>query len=123
MREHRIGTKVMWILKALLASYIITGILLVGLALLTYQFEWEEQIVLGVIVAIYVVSTFVGGFILGKLTRVKKYIWGFVIGFLYFAFLTLISYGIYREFSTNGMNVITTLVLCLGGGMLGGMLS
>ena len=123
MRNRQIGTKVMWVLKSLLASYIVTGLLLLALTFLVYQFKLDEQVVIGGIVMIYVISTFVAGFILGKLIHVRKFIWGIVIGSIYFALLFLISYGVYREFGTSGLNAITTAILCIGGGMLGGMLS
>ena len=48
-------------LKSLLASYIITGILLVALAMLLYRLELNERTVSASIVGIYVLSTFVGG--------------------------------------------------------------
>lgn len=117
------GSQAISFIKALLASYIITGILLFILTLLLYKFDWDEQKVTAGIIVIYVVSTFVGGFILGKLKRVKKFIWGLMIGVLYFALLFLISFGVYRSFDGNGTNIITTLLLCAGGGMLGGMLA
>ena len=123
MRIREAGEKVMQMLKCLLASYIVTGLLLLGLTFLVYKFELDEQVVLGSIVAIYVVSTFVGGFIIGKLMGKRKFLWGMMLGFAYFALLLLISYGVYREFNTNGLNVIPTVLLCVGGGMLGGMLS
>lgn len=123
MRKKDVGRKIMWMLKSLLASYIVTGILLLVLTFLVYKFELDEQIVTGGIVAIYVISTFMGGFIIGKLTEVKKFLWGTSIGAIYVLLLFLISYGVYREFNTNGLNEITTIVLCVGGGTLGGMLS
>ena len=110
MQKNKVGTKVMWILKSLLASYIVTGILLLGLTFLVYRFEWDEQIVIGILVSVYVISTFTGGLILGKLMKNKKYLWGLFV-------------GVYRDFSTNGLNVMTTLLLCVGGGMLGGMVA
>ena len=123
MLGNKIGKIGMWILKSLLASYIVTGLLLLLLSFFVYKFEIGEELVTASIVAIYVISTFVGGFLLGKLTQVRKFIWGMAIGALYFALLFAISYGVYREFQTNGLNVITTIILCIGGGTLGGMLS
>ncbi len=117
------GTQVFQILKALLASYIVTGILLFAVTFFLYKFEWDEQMVTAGIIVIYVVSTFVGGFILGKIRKARKFLWGLIIGVLYFALLFLISFGVYRNFDGNGTNVITTLLLCAGGGMLGGMLA
>lgn len=117
------GTQVFQILKALLASYIVTGILLFAVTFFLYKFEWDEQMVTAGIIVIYVVSTFVGGFILGKIRKARKFLWGLVMGVLYFALLFLISFGVYRNFDGNGTNAITTLLLCAGGGMLGGMLA
>ena len=107
----------------MLASYFVTGLLLLLLTFLLYQFKLDEQTVVAGIVVIYVVSTFIGGLILGKLTKKRKFLWGSILGGLYFLLLFLISYGIYREFNTNGLNAITTALLCVGGGMLGGMIS
>lgn len=115
--------KAISMIKALLASYIVTGILLFILTFLLYKFEWDEQKVTAGIIVIYVVSTFVGGFIMGKLKKARKFLWGLVMGLLYFALLFLISFGVYRSFDGNGTNVMTTLLLCAGGGMLGGMLA
>ena len=81
MRKDK-GKKMMWMLKSLLASYIVTGLLLLGLTVLVYQFELDEQLVAGGIVAIYVISTFTGGYIIGKLTKIRKFIWGMIIDFL-----------------------------------------
>ncbi len=117
------GTQVIQIMKALLASYIVTGILLFILTLLLYKFQWDEQMITAGIIAIYVISTFAGGFILGKLKGTRKFLWGLIMGILYFLLLFLISFGVYRSFDGNGTNVLTTLLLCMGGGMLGGMIA
>ena len=57
--------KVIWILKALLISYVITAVFLMILALLLYKLDLNEQKVTMGIVLIYVASTFVGGFLMG----------------------------------------------------------
>ena len=69
MQKNNIIQKIMWMLKAMLASYIVTGLLLLLLTFLLYQFKLDEQTVVAGIVVIYVVSTFIGGLILGKLTK------------------------------------------------------
>ena len=112
-----------WLLKALLAAYILTGILLMLLAFLVYRFYLSEEIVTGAIIGIYVISTFVGGLIMGKLAKVRKFFWGLMMGIFYFALLLLITLGIYRTLEGTGANALTTFLLCAGGGMLGGMLS
>ena len=121
--RNKIGRKVMWVLKSLLASYIVTGILLLLLTFFLYKFKLSKQVVVGGIVSIYVAATFLGGFIIGKLVEIRKFVWGMLVGSLYVVLLFLISYGVYRGFDTNGLNVATTAFLCWGGGTLGGMLS
>lgn len=122
-RQVRNESKIMWMLKALLVSYIVTALLLMGLTMLLYKFELDEKIVSASIVAIYVTSTLIGGIIIGKLVRVKRFLWGMTLGILYFALLLAITLGIYRTLNGDGINLMTTLVLCAGGGMAGGMIS
>ncbi|MGC4019075.1 MAG: TIGR04086 family membrane protein [Muricomes sp.] len=115
--------KAVWLLKALLCAYVVTGILLLLLTLLLYKFNLDEGKITAGITAIYVVSTFVGGFVAGKLVKVRKFVWGLTMGILYFALLMLISLGVYRAVQGGGASVMTTFLLCAGGGMLGGMVS
>lgn len=115
--------KVIWILKALLISYVITAVFLMILALLLYKLDLNEQKVTMGIVLIYVASTFVGGFLMGKLVGEKKFLWGILLGLLYFLLLLGISLAVNHDLKNPGMNLVTTLVLCAGGGMLGGMVS
>lgn len=112
-----------WLLKSLLCAYIISGILLLLLAFLLYKLNLDEGKVSAGIIMIYVISTFAGGFIIGKLAGVRKFLWGLTCGILYFGLLLLVSIGIYRSLQGNGANVLTTFLLCAGGGMLGGMVS
>lgn len=116
-------SKGIWVLKALLAAYVITGILLLILTFLLYKLDMDEQKVSIGIIAIYVISTFVGGLVIGKLAKVKRFVWGLSLGIAYFALLLLISLGVYHTLQGDGTNIITTFVLCAGGGMLGGMIS
>lgn len=116
-------SKVMWVLKALLAAYVVTGILLLILTMLLYKLELNEKVVSAAIVAVYLVSTLMGGIFIGKMARVKRYLWGMGLGVLYFGLLILITLGVYRDLNTDAVNLMTTLVLCAGGGMAGGMLS
>ena len=115
--------KIMWMLKSILASYIVTAIFLLILTLLLYKFELGEKIVSAGIVAIYVLSTLIGGLIIGKIAQTRRFIWGISLGIIYFLLLLLITLGVYREISADTGNLITTFILCIGGGMIGGMLS
>lgn len=122
-RKLKNDSKVLWILKALLASYIVTGILLLILAVLLYKMELDEKAVSAGIIAIYITATLIGGLILGKMAKVRRFIWGLALGVVYFALLLLITLGVYRTLDGNGVNILTTFILCAGGGMIGGMIS
>ena len=114
---------VMWVLKSLLVSYVITGILLLLLAVALFKFELNEKAVSAAIVAIYIMATLLGGIVIGKFARVRRYLWGLGLGIGYFALLLLITLGVYRTLNGDAANLVTTLILCAGGGMAGGMLS
>ena len=123
MENMQKNIKVIWWIKSLLASYIVTGILLLVLTFFMYKFELNEKIVSAAIVGIYVVSTLIGGVIIGKLTKSKRYLWGMVLGILYFVLLLLITLGVYRTLNGDSVSIVTSLILCAGGGITGGMIS
>ena len=122
-RQVRKDSKVMWVLKALLASYIVTGILLLLLTMALYKMELNEKMVSAAIVAIYVMATLIGGILIGKMAKVKRFIWGLGLGIAYFVLLLLITLGVYHTLNGDGANLVTTFILCAGGGMAGGMIS
>ena len=122
-RQVRKDSKVMWVLKALLASYIVTGILLLLLTMALYKMELNEKMVSAAIVAIYVMATLIVGMLIGKMAKVKRFIWGLGLGIAYFALLLLITLGVYHTLNGDGANLVTTFILCAGGGMVGGMIS
>ena len=113
----------MWMVKALLAAYVVTGILLIILALALYKFELNEGAVTAGVTAVYLISTFTGGLVVGKLAKVRRFLWGIVLGILYFALLLLVTVGIYRTFHGSSTEILVTFALCAGGGRAGGMIS
>lgn len=122
-RNKNMERRAVWILKSLLCAYVVTGILLVILALLLYKAGLSEEIVNAGILLIYVISSFSGGFVMGKLAGNRKFLWGLITGTLYFVLLMAISLGLYHSVQANIMNIATTFLLCAGGGMLGGMVA
>ena len=114
---------IFFLLKTLLFSYILTGILLALLAFLLYKMGLGEKAVTIAIIVIYVAATFFGGFMAGKKLKNRKFLWGLVLGAAYFLVLSALSLSVGQEGLQMGNSFLTTLVLCAGGGMLGGMLS
>ena len=117
------GSRILWILKSLLISYVVTALLLFIMAALLYKFDLDERAVSAGIVAIYVLSALIGGVMLGKMVPQRRFLWGLLLGASYFMVLILITIGVYREIDTTGIHLLTTFALCAGGGMLGGMIS
>lgn len=117
------STTLLFLLKCLLSAYILTGGLLLLLALLLYRFQLPEMVVSISIIGIYLATTFLAGFIAGKRMGTKKYIWGLVVGLLYFVVLILVSLIVNHTLNGMGTHFITTLFMCGGSGMLGGMTS
>lgn len=122
-QKPEIQKEAIWILKSLLCAYVVTGILLLLLSLLLYKLNLDEKQVTIAVMAVYLLSTFVGGFMIGKLNQVRKFLWGMIVGLGYFVLLLLVSVGVYHSLKNGGANALTTLLLCVGGGMIGGMLA
>lgn len=117
------STKVMFAMKCMLAAYLLTAGLLLLLALMLYRFGLSEKIVSIAIILIYIVVTFLAGFLAGKRAGEKKFLWGLVMGCAYFLILTVISLIVNRGMEEVGSSLVTVFLLCGGSGMLGGMLS
>ena len=91
-KGKNISNLILRMIKALLTAYVLTGGLLLLLALLLYRFQLSRSGVNVGIIAIYILSCFLGGFLEGKMMGTSS-------------------------------NFVTTLILCIAGGTLGGMLS
>ncbi len=115
--------QILFTLKCLLFSYILTGGLLLLLAFLLYRLHLSEKVVNVCIILVYIVTSFFAGFITGKKKGKRKFFWGAMMGALYFVVLFLVSVIVNRSFPQLSSDFTTTMLLCVGGGMLGGMLS
>ena len=109
--------------KCLLAAYLLTGGALLLLALLLYRFQLSGQAVNIGIVVIYTAAAFLAGFFAGKGTGERRFFWGLLAGTLYFVLLALLTLLVNHGFKDLGNHFFTTLMICAGSGMLGGMLS
>lgn len=122
MRFWKKNEKVATILKCLLIIYVVTAIMLLVLAFLLYKFSLPQKVIGAGIILIYVVCSFLGGFLAGKKIKIKKYLWGLCVGIGYFLLLIILSLILNGGFQNLSDNFFLTLILCGSGGMLGGML-
>ncbi len=117
------GSPVFTLMKCLLASFALTGILLLLLALLLFRLGLTEKIVSIAIIVIYVAASFVAGLLAGKMLKVRRFLWGFVEGTAYFLVLFVLSMILNGSAAVLSDSCFTTFILCAAGGTLGGMLS
>lgn len=122
-RETQEGLPVLLLLKVLLGAYILTGGLLLLLALFVYRFGLSEKAVSLLIIGVYIGVTFLAGFFTGKKLKTRKFLWGLLMGTMYFLVLIILSLAVNHSFKDVATNFFSVLVMCAGSGMLGGMLS
>ena len=109
--------------KLLLAMYGITAGLLFLLAFLTQKMGWESGAISVGISVVYVIACFFGGFFVGKVQQSKKFIWGILMGFAYIIIMLAVSLMVKHGLHSTMSAFIINLLLCVGSGMLGGMIS
>lgn len=117
------NTKIFALLKGLLISYIITAFILLLLSFLMLKLSLPSMIISGGVNFAYIVATFFGGFFVGKKLEQRKFLWGFVMGVLYFIVVMLISIGLNSSSPLPLGNYATGFIICSLSGMLGGMIS
>lgn len=115
--------KITKMLKVLLFSYIVTAVLLLLMALILYKLKVTDSVIKNSIYAIYSVSVFAGALVMGKLTKEKRMIWGLVIALLYFAVLSVVSFGVSKTFYREVSEALRAFVCCIFGGIIGSMVS
>ena len=108
-------------MRALLVSYVVTALFLLLTAALVYRAGLDESKVQIAVILIYIVSCFLGGFLAGKMMKTRKFLWGGLLGFLYFAVMLLVSAAVNQEFGDAVTGGMTTFVICTVSGMAGGM--
>lgn len=122
-RQQRAPAIPLVLAKCLLASYLVTGGCLLLLALLLYRLQLSETAVNIGIIMIYAGACFLAGILGGKGMGERRFFWGFLEGVLYFAVLALVTLAVNHGFQDVGNHFFTTLMICAGSGMLGGMIS
>lgn len=115
--------KLIPLVKGLIVAYLITGAALVLLAFLVFKMNLNEGKVNAAIVVIYILSCFFGGFFVGKKAEKQKFFWGMILGLIYFLLLTAVSALTEPGLASGWKGLLTSFVMCMGSGMLGGMFS
>lgn len=110
------------ILKLILAASILTLLLLLVLAFLSFRlYLAESQMEIGVYL-LYAIICLTTGIISGKAMKNRRFLWGAAVGLLYYLILLGISCARAGGSPGNPAHLIITLAICVFCGMPGGML-
>lgn len=109
--------------RSLLLAYILSGLMVLGLAFALYKLKLPEQQTNMAVLSIYCTVCLVGGLIAGKAAESHRFFWGLILGILYFAVLSLVSFVLGRGKLPELSNSISIFACCAAGGMIGGMIS
>lgn len=110
-------------MKILFLMYFATFILLLLLALVLFKLDASELVTKVWLIAVYIISGLLGGFFIGKRTKSRKFLWGFLIGLVYFIILFAVSLMLHKGLDGDLMHLFTTMVMCTASATVGGMIS
>lgn len=117
------GEKTVYLLKGLLFSSLITGVLLLLIALLMYKAGLSESIASPMVVGAYVLAALIGGFYFAKHAKSRRFLWGLLFGVVFYAVYLLVAacYGTLLSMGISEM--VSMLAFSVVAGMAGGMAS
>jgi len=105
-------------------AVITTILLLLLLTVVLYNTDISGKVSGIMVVVIYVLGPFAGAFVLGKMVKKKRFLWGMLLGGIYFLVFVLISMLTAEAGSAPEIrDYIQVLLAVLPGGILGGMFS
>ena len=110
-------------MEKLVAAYIVTGLLLLILAFALYKLGLSENVVELGVVFIYLLSSAIGGFFIGKCMEVKRLLWGVLLGLFYAVLLLVLSLIVRGNAQGIIQSGLLNTLICLGGGAIGAFLS
>lgn len=115
--------KIMCVIFTVFSMSFITAVLLFITAFLLFKLEISDgRVVIGIVVT-YFFSCFTGGCIYGKVKEKNKYLYGIIIGMIYFLILLLISLIFSDNVNVISVKMLYSALTCVLGGMIGGMFS
>lgn len=110
-------------LKTLLISYVLTVLLLGGLAFLMYRAKLGAAEAGWGVTVIYLFACAVGGFLTGRRVGNRRLFWGLLSGGLYFVVLLFLSLWMGNGLQGEIRQIVTVLATCLAGSAVGAFIS
>lgn len=114
--------KVISIMKVILLEYAVSVIMLMITALIMYKAGIGQKTTGYIIILIYFISNLCGGFVMGRIQKSKRLLWGGMMGILYFVILFLVSLILNGAIASGGV-LLFALISSVSGGCIGGIIS
>lgn len=111
------------VIKGLIVSYLVSGAGLLLLALLLLKYQLDERKVSAGILAVYILSGLSGGIYMGKTAERKRYLWGMILGSIYWGILMLLTIFSGADTGSGVKGAFLTLLICAGSSTLGAMVT
>ena len=84
---------VLQIVKGIVLAYFLSALALVVLSFVMYKWDVSESVIRGGILFAYVFSCFIGGMAVSRQHNERKYLWGLLMGAIYFVILWGVATG------------------------------
>lgn len=117
------GKKILTVLKVLVLSYVLTGLLMLLLAFIMYKLKLSSEYSRLFVMVIYGIVTIVSGLLYGKIKEKRRLLNGAFMGLVYFTVLLVVSMAVNKGFTDTLQSNIISLIICVAGGSIGGIIS
>ena len=107
----------------LMGMLVISAVILAVISAVMLNGHMNPGFIGGGVVAAYVISSLIGGFCIGQIRGKQKFLWGALMGLGYFLVLLLVGNVIYHQGLTMNFQTISSGIICVVAGMIGGMLA
>jgi len=115
--------KVFIILKGLVASWIVGGLLLIIFSWGMYNFSLSDGYLKTFVGIIYFLTALVAGKSIGGAIGNKRFMWGIVGGLSFFLSIYIVSLCFSGKPMGFSLETLKSIGFCAVGGMMGGMIS
>lgn len=109
--------------KALIAGYIITLIMLGVLTYLINRFALDEKMVDNIIFGIYMAGSFTGGMLCAWMIKKRRVITGVIYGLVYITVLLVIAAFMKKHVPDSNDNMLVSVLASVAAGAFGGFFS
>lgn len=117
-----IKSKMVKMVKSIIAAYILTAIVLLVLSFIMYKAKISMAGANSGILITYVLSCLVGGFIFSGSLSEKRYLGGGIMGVVYFVIVYIVSAVWNQSVAAQMPGMLTAFLICVFSGMFGGMI-